>query len=219
MRPYTVLGRRYYPKEVFLGETMYGVASWYGPDFHGKQTSSGEQYNMYALTAAHKTWPMNTLVRVRNLDNGRSCVVRINDRGPFVKARIIDCSYAAGKRLGLDRSGTAHVKLEVVGFAGKAYGKKAPTSHTAKRSAGSTLLRGYGTIALQAGAFSSADAAKRLANYLSEHYPGLQSVAVVKSKKAGDPVPYKVRLAGFGTANAARSFAQREGLHAFVVKE
>ena len=111
------------------------------------------------------------------------------------------------------------MKLEVVGFSGKAYGKKAPTSHTAKRSAGSTLLRGYGTIALQAGAFSSADAAKRLANYLSEHYPGLQSVAVVKSKKAGDPVPYKVRLAGFGTADAARSFAQREGLHAFVVKE
>jgi rare lipoprotein A len=84
------------------GNIQKGLASWYGPDFHGKLTSNREIYNMHALTAAHKTLPFGTYVRVTNLNNGKSVVVRINDRGPFIKGRIIDLSYAAARKLGLD---------------------------------------------------------------------------------------------------------------------
>lgn len=91
-----------------------GVASYYGPGFHGKKTANGERFNMNALTAAHRTLPFGTRVRVTNLDNGRSVVVRINDRGPFAKGRIIDLSKVAAKRIGMIQSGTARVRLEVL---------------------------------------------------------------------------------------------------------
>ena len=94
-----------------------GEASWYGPDFHGKITANGERYNMLLMTAAHQTLPFNTLVRVTNLDNGRTAVVRINDRGPFLKGRILDLSYTAARALGANSSGVIRVKLEVVGKA------------------------------------------------------------------------------------------------------
>ena len=94
-----------------------GEASWYGPDFHGRTTANGERYNMLGRTAAHPTLPFNTLVKVTNLDNGRSQVVRINDRGPFMKGRILDLSYGAARALGANRSGVIRVKLEVVGKA------------------------------------------------------------------------------------------------------
>jgi rare lipoprotein A len=110
------------------GKKMKGISSWYGTNFHGKKTSSGETYNMYAKTAAHKTLPMHTMVRVVNLQNGKSTVVRINDRGPFVRGRIIDCSYAAGKEIGLDRMGLAKVEIEVLGS-----GKKVRCSASAKK--------------------------------------------------------------------------------------
>lgn len=116
MKPYTVNGKTYYPTVVGVGETATGVASWYGPGFHGKTTSNGETYNQNAFTAAHKTLPMNTIVSVTNLDNGRKTTVRINDRGPFVDNRIIDVSKAAATRLDMLQTGTAPVKLEVVGF-------------------------------------------------------------------------------------------------------
>ncbi len=93
-----------------------GYASWYGPKFHGRKTASGEIYDMHALTAAHKSLPFGTLVRVVNLENGKSVVVRINDRGPYVKGRIIDLSYAAAKRIGLDKTGVAKVRLEIIGY-------------------------------------------------------------------------------------------------------
>jgi rare lipoprotein A len=91
-----------------------GFASWYGPTFHGRTTASGERYNMLSLTAAHRTLPFNTYVRVTNLGNGRSLVVRINDRGPFVRGRIIDLSYAAAKVLDIPAPGTMRVRLEVL---------------------------------------------------------------------------------------------------------
>jgi len=116
MRPYTVWGKRYYPSTVSVGEVFEGIASWYGPKFHGNKTSSGEVYDMHGLTAAHKTLPMNTMVKVYNKRNKRSVIVRINDRGPFVEGRIIDLSFAAGKQVGLDISGTAPVEVEVLGF-------------------------------------------------------------------------------------------------------
>lgn len=116
MKPYTVNGKTYYPTVVGVGETATGIASWYGPGFHGKTTSNGETYNQNAFTAAHKTLPMNTIVSVTNLDNGRKTTVRINDRGPFVDNRVIDVSKAAATRLDMLKSGTAPVKLEVIGF-------------------------------------------------------------------------------------------------------
>lgn len=118
MRPYTINGKTYYPTTVSVGDTASGTASWYGPDFHGKKTSNGETYNMNAMTAAHKTLPMNTMVRVTNLGNGAQTTVRINDRGPFVAGRIIDLSKAAATSIGMIGAGTARVKLEVVGFYG-----------------------------------------------------------------------------------------------------
>lgn len=95
MRPYQIAGKWYYPTLAKVGNVQDGIASWYGPNFHAKKTSNGETYNMYAMTAAHKTLPMNTMVKVNNLENGKSTVVRINDRGPFVTGRIIDLSNKA----------------------------------------------------------------------------------------------------------------------------
>ena len=94
-----------------------GEASWYGPDFHGKTTANGERYNMLRLTAAHQQLPFNTLVKVTNLYNGRAATVRINDRGPFLKGRILDLSYAAAKALGANGPGVIRVQIEVVGKA------------------------------------------------------------------------------------------------------
>ena len=114
-RPYTVRGRTYTPMASASGYSESGVASWYGADFHGNQTASGEVYNMYAFTAAHKLLPLGTKVRVVNLDNGQSVDVRINDRGPFVRGRIIDLSKAAAQKLGMMNTGTARVRVETLG--------------------------------------------------------------------------------------------------------
>lgn len=119
MRPYSVFGKKYYPSTPSIGQTFTGVASWYGPNFHNKRTSNGEIYDMYALTAAHKTLPMNTVVRVDNLDNGKNVVVRVNDRGPFVNGRIIDLSNKAAGEIGMKEAGTANVRLTVLGFEGQ----------------------------------------------------------------------------------------------------
>ncbi len=114
-KQYSVNGKSYKPLRTAHGFVQEGVASWYGPKFHGRRTASGEIYNMYDLTAAHKILPMHTKVKVTNLENGRSLIVRINDRGPFVKNRIIDLSYAAAKKLGLVGPGTAKVRVESLG--------------------------------------------------------------------------------------------------------
>ncbi len=98
--------------------TQHGVASWYGRDFHGKPTASGERYNMYKVSAAHKTLPLGTKARVTNLDNGRSVVVIINDRGPFVGTRIIDMSYGAAKKLAMVDEGLANVRIDVISMPG-----------------------------------------------------------------------------------------------------
>lgn len=127
MRPYNVFGIRYYPFVANVGDQFDGIASWYGPDFHAKKTSNGEIYNMYAMTAAHKTLPMNTVVRVDNLDNGRSTIVRINDRGPFVAGRIIDLTNKAAHEIDMVRKGTARVKVTVLGYNGLIDDKNAPS--------------------------------------------------------------------------------------------
>jgi len=111
---YVVFGRRYFVMDNAHGFVERGVASWYGEKFHGRNTSSGEPYDMHSMTAAHKTLPLPTYVRVENLSNGRSVVVKVNDRGPFVNDRIIDLSFAAAKKLGVVGPGTARVEISAV---------------------------------------------------------------------------------------------------------
>jgi rare lipoprotein A len=116
MAQYDLRGRKYRVLEWSYGYDERGLASWYGEDFHGRPTSSGERYDMYQLSAAHRTLPLPSFVRVTNLENGQSVLVRVNDRGPFADTdnRIIDVSYAAAIRLGMVRSGTANVRVEAV---------------------------------------------------------------------------------------------------------
>ncbi|WP_372831268.1 septal ring lytic transglycosylase RlpA family protein [Pontibacterium sp.] len=112
--PYVVFGKRYYILDSAQGYKQRGGASWYGKKFHGHATSNGEKYDMYAMTAAHKSLPIPTYVRVTNLKNGRQVIVRVNDRGPFHQGRIIDLSYAAASKLDMLRSGTAQVEVEAI---------------------------------------------------------------------------------------------------------
>ena len=111
---YKVFGKTYYVKDSAEGFQQKGIASWYGNKFHGERTSSGEEYNMYSMTAAHKTLPIPVYVEVTNHDNGRKAIVRVNDRGPFHEGRIIDLSYAAATKLGVAKVGTANVSIRVV---------------------------------------------------------------------------------------------------------
>ena len=111
---YEVFGETYYVKDVEDDYTEKGIASWYGNKFHGRRTSSGEDYDMFAMTAAHKTLRIPVYVEVTNLDNDRKAVVRVNDRGPFHEGRIIDLSYAAATKLGVAKTGTANVVIRVV---------------------------------------------------------------------------------------------------------
>ena len=114
---YVVFGQRYYVMDNGQGFVERGIASWYGKKFHGRKTSSGEVYNMHAMTAAHKTLPLPSYVRVVHIKNGRSIVVKVNDRGPFVGDRIIDLSFAAATKLGVTGPGTAEVEISVVSSA------------------------------------------------------------------------------------------------------
>ena len=111
--PYVIAGKRYYPAETY-SFSQTGIASWYGPAFHGKPTANGDVFDMYELTAAHKTLQMPSMVRVTNLENGRSLIVRVNDRGPFSKGRIIDLSKRGAELLGFKNKGTARVKVQVL---------------------------------------------------------------------------------------------------------
>ena len=104
--PYEILGKTYYPIASSEGYRRKGIASWYGKDFHGKKTANGETYNMYDMTAAHPTLPLPTFVRVTNLENGRAIIVRVNDRGPFLRGRAIDLSFAAATQLEMAEQGT-----------------------------------------------------------------------------------------------------------------
>lgn len=153
-RFYEVAGRRYTVLASSENYTERGVASWYGPDFHGKSTSSGEPYDMYAMTAAHKTLPLPCYARVTNLKNGRSVIVRINDRGPFVANRVIDLSYTAAARLDIIGSGTAFVEVQTItpGDSGggmiAAAQAEAPPATTPQAAATSALF-------VQVGAYAS----------------------------------------------------------------
>lgn len=160
-RPYVVNGERYYPLPSSHGFVQTGKASWYGKHFHGKTTASGAVYNMYQKTGAHKTLPLGTWVRVLNLENRKQTVVKINDRGPFVKGRIIDLSYAAARDLDLIGPGTARVRLEALGRQVGEYNSKAGKEPVVEAK---DLERGLFTV--QVGAFRERENALRLAKRL-----------------------------------------------------
>lgn len=141
---YKVGGHRYAVMSTAKGFKQRGLASWYGTKFHSRRTSSGEHYNMYALTAAHKTLPLPTYVRVKNLENGRVAIVKVNDRGPFHPGRIIDLSYGAATKLGVFPKGTARVEIEAI------------TVNDKQRK---TMVSRY---FIQAGAFQTKTAAEQL---------------------------------------------------------
>ncbi len=204
-RPYKVLGKWYSPLDSAHGYHKVGNASWYGKDFHGKKTSNGEVYNMYALSAAHKTLPLDTYVRVTRLDNSRSIVVRINDRGPFVKGRIIDLSYNAAKKLGLVEEGVTRVQVEALG----------------KKTRGSYVQADYskGTFMVQVGAFTVKENALKLKQSLKKRY-GAADIAVYNN---GGEVFYRVRVGKYTTitkAEKARNTFMETGFNSpFVVAE
>lgn len=168
-RPYQVNGTLYRPITSAHGFVEEGVASWYGKDFHGRKTSNGETYDMYAMTAAHKTLPMNVYLKVSNLDNGRSTTVRVNDRGPFVKSRIIDLSYAAANELGVVGPGTAPVRIEALGYQDNTPNSTVP--HYRQPAS-----YDVGPFMVQVGAFSMQENAYRLAGKLKAQF-GSSAVA------------------------------------------
>lgn len=129
-RPYIIKNRTYCPLPSSEGYEEIGIASWYGGDFHGQATSNGEIYNMHDMTAAHKLLPMHTMLLVTNLDNGRQTIVRVNDRGPFVKGRIIDLSLSAAKKLAVFQKGTARVKVTALGEVRTINGQQRFAQHT-----------------------------------------------------------------------------------------
>ncbi len=175
---YDVMGHRYTVLISAAGYSERGVASWYGPTFHGGSTSSGEPYDMYGMTAAHKTLPLPTYARVTNLRNGRSVVVRINDRGPFVANRLIDLSYTAAAKLDMLREGTTLVEV-------RAITPDVPDELT--RTAESPPPALY----VQAGAFADAQNAQRLLDKL--HGAGLGSAFVLSPAESRSHL-YRVRL-------------------------
>jgi rare lipoprotein A len=160
--PYTINGVSYYPLPSGEGFIQEGIASWYGEEFHGRKTSNGEIYNMYEKTAAHKTLPFDTYVKVENLGNNKEVIVRINDRGPFVKGRIVDLSVAAAREVGLINPGVARVRVvalsKKVGVVklGDAYKPLVEVKNFMK-----------GKFTIQVGAFKDEDNAMRLAERLS----------------------------------------------------
>ena len=214
MRPYVVHGKKYYPQVVSVGDRFRGNASWYGPNFHGKFTSNGERYNMWAMTAAHKTLPMNTIVKVTNRRNGKSTVVRINDRGPFVSTRIIDLSKAAASKIDMIGAGTAPVTLEVLGFEGK--GKRTiPTKKELKKLPQKMSLAGK--YAIQIGSFSRIEGALKT----QEKYDNTDGYrTIIKDVDGEDGRMFKVWLTGFKGEQEARDYkANGKFKNAFIVRE
>jgi rare lipoprotein A len=203
-RPYKALGKWYQPIPDAKGFRQQGLASWYGPDFHGKRASSGEIYDMHAMTAAHRTLPIGTLVRVRQLENNRTIEVRINDRGPFVRERerIIDLSYAAAQQLGVVGPGTAPVEVVAVGAA-----------------PGSPVDLYSGNFTFQVGAFASRENAERLRAELNPRFGNAHIVTFDR----GDRVFYRVRVGKCRSLEEASAYEEqlmRNGFpDAFAVAE
>jgi rare lipoprotein A len=201
-KPYKALGQWYMPLSNAKGFRQKGIASWYGPDFHGKRSSSGEVYNMHDMTAAHKTLPLGTLVRVRSLQNQLTIDVRINDRGPFVGDRIIDLSHEAARRLDVIGPGTAPVEIEAIGVL-----------------EGSSIDLYSGNFTFQVGAFGTRENAERLRAELG---PRFGNAHIVEFEQTGR-IFYRLRVgkcSSLDEAIAYESYLKQNGfMDAFVVAE
>lgn len=221
MRPYQINGKWYYPTTVTLGESQDGIASWYGPKFHGKKTSNGETYSMYAHTAAHKTLPMNTIVRVTSRENGRSTIVRINDRGPFVAGRIIDLSKSAAEEIDMLTRGTARVRVEVIGFNGVISNALPLNQETIARSeyriATTQKTIQLSQFLVQIGAFRRKEGAQSF----QKSHSNIHGYQAVIREYLLDGVPiYRVMLSGFKSEAEAKDFIALEKIAgAFIVTE
>ncbi len=177
-----------------------GLASWYGEEYHGRRTSSGEVYDMYAMTAAHRTLPFQLRVRVTNLENGKKAEFRINDRGPFIPGRIIDLSKKGARELGIEGPGTARVSVEAVGWA-------VPQPSTAA-----------GYYAIQVGSFLEKENANRFREDLARRHSNVR----VTLWETNTRRYYRVRLGSFRTEEEAKGYAERlkrENMAGFVVRE
>lgn len=194
---YEVFGRRYRVMRSASGYVERGIASWYGTKFHGRRTSSGEAYDMFAMTAAHKSLPIPSYVRVTNLANGRSTIVRVNDRGPFVKNRIIDLSYAAAHRLGVVGNGTAPVEVRAIDP-----DEYAPAPVQAVTP---TTEEGSPRFFLQVGAFSELNNAERMRSNLLQL--AIRSVEIHTESRHGGRL-YKVRVGPYRDVSEADRAAQ-----------
>ena len=189
---YEVFGKTYYVLDSSKGFKQKGKASWYGTKFHGRRASSGETYDMYAMTAAHKTLPLPTYVEVKNLENGRTAIVKVNDRGPFHDGRIIDLSYAAATKLGVVASGTAPVEI-------RAIDSKAENTRYA-RGVDTDYVDDNGKLYVQIAAFSTEANALKLISELREK--NFQSARIHVDKASGKLL-YRVRIGPVPTSNVA----------------
>lgn len=206
---YEVFGQRYYTLKSSVGFRERGVASWYGKKFHGRRTSSGETYDMYQMTAAHKSLPLPTYVKVTNLENGRSATLKVNDRGPFHDNRVIDLSYAAAVKLGVAEKGTAFVEVEAVSarsastrppMMASAPAPTTPTTPVAQASPVAASAAQAQSLFLQVGAFSERPNAERLSAELGKVVPN--RVHVREYNAAGQPV-YRVQVGPIATVDSA----------------
>jgi len=195
-KSYVVRGKRYYVQSSSQGHIERGIASWYGNKFHGRRTSSGETYDMYGMTAAHKTLPLPTYARVTNLENGRSVVVKINDRGPFHNNRVIDLSYTAASKLDILKKGTGMV--EVVALNGR---QSAPPPPRQIRAAGKTP-----GLYIQIGAFSNRYNADRLASRLANSLD--RSIRVKQSYSNGSDI-FRVQVGPLLNVEQADSLTEK----------
>ena len=213
-RPYTINGERYYPLPKADGFVQYGKASWYGTGFHGRRTANGEIYDMNRKTAAHKTLPMGTYVKVLNLSNQKQSVVRINDRGPFVKGRIIDLSRAVAEEIDLIGPGVVDVKIIALG---KEVGKLESGKGQTPLVELADLKTGAFTI--QIGAFSDKNNALEVADRLGKVF---DYIHIAVQRGDGDKAMYKVHVSKSETLNKAaqveKKLREMGFTEAFVVR-
>jgi rare lipoprotein A len=209
---YEVFGKKYRVMKSARGHVERGLASWYGPGFHAERTSSGEPYNMYSMTAAHKTLPIPSYVRVTHLGNSRSIVVRVNDRGPFVGNRIIDLSYTAAYKLGMIGTGTAPVEIRVLQPGDASSGRAivttpvAPTPAATPAQAVDTPSLGISSRFLQTGSFGSRANADAMTRRLAQS--GIRN-AVIREARIGERVVYRVQVGPLDNAVEADDMVER----------
>lgn len=207
-KSYVVFGKRYHVMSSSQGYKERGLASWYGSKFHGKRTSSGEPYDMHGMTAAHKTLPLPTYVKVTNLKNGRQVILKVNDRGPFHANRIIDLSHTAAIKLGIKGTGTGLVEVEAINPEQSYASSKIPTPTpvAAKTKASSSLPHNKGiSLYLQLGAFISSQNAYQLKDRVNSALSTSQ--ADVSSTLRNGQQFYRVRLGPLSSTEQADSLA------------